>query len=151
MVASKIAAKCYAKKKILDKRGVDPTMKLVLTLATLMAIASLITIYQSFNSSDDRLLLYVSHVLISVSLLSVFIALIVNWKAKVLPPITFNQMVKKDLDDFFCTINEVSSKKGIEWSTIDGHYWLELKINEKVLMSSYRPDLHHLLLVRQRL
>lgn len=104
-VASKLASKCYAKKKILDKRGVNPKMKFVLTIATLMAIASLWTIYESFNNVDNKILAYVSHVLISVSLLSVFISLIVNWRTKVVAPITFNQMVKNDLDEFFAAIN----------------------------------------------
>ena len=80
-------------------------MKFVLTLATLMAIASLWTVYESFNNGDNKILLYVSHVLISVSLLSVFISLVVNWMSKVVPPITFNQMVKKDLDEFFTILN----------------------------------------------
>jgi hypothetical protein len=93
-VASKLAAKCYAKKKILDKRGVDPKMKAVLIGATLMAIASLWTIYESFNNVDNKILAIVSHVLVSLSLLSVFGALIVNWRTKVVAPITFNQMVK---------------------------------------------------------
>jgi hypothetical protein len=105
MVASKLASKCYAKKKILDKRGVDPKMKFVLSMATLMAIASLWTVYESFNNGDNRILLYVSHVLISVSLFSVFVSLVINWMSKVVPPTTFNQMVKKDLDDFFHVIN----------------------------------------------
>lgn len=90
MIASKLASKCYAKKKILDKRGVDPKMKFVLSLATLMAIASLWTVYESFNNGDNKILLYVSHVLISVSLLSVFVSLVVNWMSKVVPPVTFN-------------------------------------------------------------
>jgi len=105
-VASKMASKCYAKKKILDRRGVDPMMKMVLTIATLMGITSLYTIYQSFINVDNQALIIVSHVLISVSLLSVFISLVVNWKTKVVAPITFNQMVKEDLDQFFATINE---------------------------------------------
>jgi hypothetical protein len=101
-----MASKCYAKKKILDRRGVDPMMKMVLTIATLMGITSLYTIYQSFINVDNQALIIVSHVLISVSLLSVFISLVVNWKTKVVAPITFNQMVKEDLDQFFATINE---------------------------------------------
>jgi len=90
LIASKIASKCYAKKKILDKRGVDPKMKFVLSLATLMAIASLWTVYESFNNGDNKILVYVSHPLISLSLLSVFVSLVVNWMSKVVPPITFN-------------------------------------------------------------
>jgi K+-sensing histidine kinase KdpD len=105
MVSSKLASKCYAKKKILDKQGVNPKMKMVLSMATLMAIASLWTVYESFNNGDNKILLYISHALISLSLFSVFISLVYNWMSKVVPPVTFNQMVKKDLDDFYNVIN----------------------------------------------
>lgn len=47
----------------------------------------------------------VSHILISASLLSVFVCMIYNWKSAVVPPVTFNQMVKQDLDAFFAAIN----------------------------------------------
>ena len=57
--------------------------------------------------------------------------MIYNWKSKVVAPITFNQMVKNDLDEFFAAVNVESKYKGIEWGTIDGHYWLEIKISTK--------------------
>lgn len=41
---------------------------------------------------------------------------------------TFNEIVKADLDDFFRKINPVMREKGIEWNTIDGHYWVEIRI-----------------------
>lgn len=104
LIASQVASKAYAKKKILDKRGVDPRMKLALTISTLMAITSLATIYESFRS-EKQILEIVSHILISVSLLSVFVCMIINWKSAVVPPVTFNQMVKQDLDAFFAAIN----------------------------------------------
>lgn len=140
-IASKLASKCYAKKKILDRRGVDPKMKMVLTIATLMAISSLWTIYESFCNVDNENLAIVSHVLISVSLVSVFISLIVNWRTKVVAPITFNQMVKNDLDEFFGAINFDSKRKGIEWATLDGHYWLELRITPSIKKNSQEEGL----------
>lgn len=45
MVSSKLATKCYAKKKTMDKIGVDPIIKWALILSTLLALASLWTIY----------------------------------------------------------------------------------------------------------
>lgn len=106
-------------------------MKLILTASTVMAMASMATIYQSFNQDSKQILAFVSHLLISVSLLSVFVSMIYNWKSKVVAPITFNQMVKNDLDEFFAAVNVESKYKGIEWGTIDGHYWLEIKISTK--------------------
>lgn len=46
LIASKIASKCYSKKKILDKKGVDKGMKVIMIVATLLAICSLITVLE---------------------------------------------------------------------------------------------------------
>jgi len=105
MISSKIAAKCYSKKKLLDKKGVDKSMKLVLIVATLLAIVSLYTVLEGFVGGEDKTLLYFSHVLIAPSLISVFVVSIWNWKQKVVKPISFNDMVRKDLDEFFAKIN----------------------------------------------
>lgn len=48
-------------------------------------------------------------------------------------------MVKNDLDEFFAAINIEAQKKGLEWSTIDGHYWLELRINSAKKESDAGP------------
>lgn len=43
--------------------------------------------------------------------------------------VTFNGMVKKDLDLFFHKINvNKYEKRGLDWHVIDGHYWIELRI-----------------------
>jgi hypothetical protein len=113
MISSKIAAKCYSKKKLLDKKGVDKSMKIVLVISTIMAFISIITVldqiyyFQDSESTkiEDKILLYISHMLIAPSLVSVFVVSIVNWKKKVERPISFNEMVKHDLDDFYSKIN----------------------------------------------
>ena len=90
MVSSKLATKCYAKKKTMDKIGVDPIIKWALIFSTLLALASLWTIYSSFSNGENMLILYISHAMITTSLLTVFVSLVYNWKKKVIPPITFN-------------------------------------------------------------
>jgi len=42
---------------------------------------------------------------------------------------TFNAMIKKELDGYFQRINaQIYDKRGMEWYVIDGHYWIELRI-----------------------
>lgn len=105
LICSKLAAKCYSKKRILDKKGVDKIVKYILTVATLLAIISLFTVLEGFIGGEDKTLLYFSHVLIAPSLIAVFVISIINWKQKVVRPITFNEMVKLDLDGLFSKIN----------------------------------------------
>ena len=105
LLSSKIAAKCYSKKKLLDKQGVDKVMKVVLIISTILAVISLVTVLEGFQGGEDKILLYISHLLIAPSLLSVFIVSIVNWRRRVEKPVTFNQMVKRELDEFFSKIN----------------------------------------------
>ena len=80
MISSKMAAKCYSKKKLLDKKGVDKVMKFILTIASLLAMVSLYTVLEGFVGGEDQTLLYFSHVLIAPSLISVFVVSIINWK-----------------------------------------------------------------------
>ena len=44
LICSKIAAKAYSKKKLLDKQGIDKSMKFSLIIATVLAIISLVTV-----------------------------------------------------------------------------------------------------------
>ena len=45
-------------------------------------------------------------------------------------------MVKHDLDELFSAINWEAKQNGLEWATIDGHYWIELKIDPTLKRSS---------------
>ena len=40
-------------------------------------------------------------------------------------------MVKNALDEYFSQINLIYHKRGMHWSVVEGHYWIELKINPK--------------------
>ncbi len=80
IICSKIAAKAYSKKKLLDKQGVDKKMKIAMIVATILAIISLVTVLEGFIGGEDKILLYISHILIAPSLISVFAVSIVNWR-----------------------------------------------------------------------
>ena len=94
MIASKLASKCYSKKKILDKKGVDQWIKIVLGVATVLAMFSLYTVLDGFIGGEDNILLYLSHVIIAPSLIMVLVVSFINWKSPIKKPLTFNQMVK---------------------------------------------------------
>jgi hypothetical protein len=106
LITSKIAARAYSKKKMLDKMGVPKYTKIALLFSSLLATTSLFTIlYSILDSSNDNTLLIVSHVLIAPSLIMMFIIAIYNWKREVKRPPSFNEMVKHDLDSFFEKMN----------------------------------------------
>lgn len=105
-ISSKICARAYSKKKMMDKLGVPKNTKLALIFSTLLAILSLVTILCSILYSEvGKLLLIVSHLLIAPSLMMMFIVVIYNWKREVKRPITFNELVKNDLEKFFKKVN----------------------------------------------
>lgn len=41
-------------------------------------------------------------------------------------------MVQKALDDYFDQINGIYEKRGLLWYLVEGHYWIELRINHQV-------------------
>lgn len=57
---------------------------------------------------------------------------IYNWGKKITKPLSFNEQVKLDLNLFFNKINPEFKYYGIEWATIDGHYWLELRLTNPI-------------------
>lgn len=50
-------------------------------------------------------------------------------------------MVRKELDDFFNSINPEFKQQGIEWATIDGHYWLEIRLKSQKKQGSLKSNL----------
>jgi hypothetical protein len=68
------------------------------------------------------------HMVIVPSIFMMFAVSIYNWKRNVDKPITFNELVKTELERFFKKINPQYKEQGIEWATIDGHYWLEVRL-----------------------
>lgn len=74
---------------------------------------------------------YIASILLAPSIFMVFGINIYTWKKGKPDALTFNKMVKSDLDEFFDKINsyyENRTNQGIKWATIDGHFWLEIHI-----------------------
>ena len=75
---------------------------------------------------------YFASILLAPAILMVFGINIYTWKKGQPDPLTFNKMVKNDLDIFFQKINNFytqNTKQGIKWQTIDGHFWVEIHID----------------------
>jgi hypothetical protein len=43
--------------------------------------------------------------------------------------VSFEMMVKKELDDYFSDLNKKFIHKGLWWRVVPGHYWVELRID----------------------
>lgn len=46
--------------------------------------------------------------------------------------IKFNNSVKENLDVYFAKVNIQHEPLGISWSTMEGHYWIECKIDRDI-------------------
>jgi hypothetical protein len=101
-----------------------------ITLSTLIAVLGIILLIMS-AMMDSVALDYMASIALCPSILMVFAINIYTWKKSQPDPMTFNKMVKHGLDEFFEKINtyyETKTNQGIQWSTIDGHFWVEIHI-----------------------
>lgn len=80
---------------------------------------------------DSIIMDYMAAILLCPAIIVVFIINIYTWKKDQPAPLTFNKMVKQDLDELFEKINSYYQNKtdqGVQFSTIDGHFWLEIHL-----------------------
>lgn len=87
----------------------------------------------TFSAVYNSLIIdYFASILLAPAILMVFGINIYTWKKGQPDPLTFNRMVKHELDEFFAKINiyyAENTKQGMKWATIDGHYWVEIHID----------------------
>ena len=107
-------------------------MLLFIGLSTFIACVGivLLTISAVINSV---IVDYLASVLLAPAILMVFVINIYTWKKGQPEPLTFNKMVKEDLDELFEKINSyyaTKTKQGIKMATIDGHYWVEIHMDQ---------------------
>ena len=99
-------------------------------ISTLIAFVGIMLLTISAVLSS-KVMDYIASFLICPSILMVFAINIYTWRRGQPDPLTFNKMIKCDLDEFFFKINtyyEDNTDQGIKWSTIDGHFWVEIHI-----------------------
>jgi hypothetical protein len=100
-------------------------------LSTFIAFIGIVLL--TFSAVYNSLVIdYFASILLAPAILMVFGINIYTWKKGQPDPLTFNRMVKHELDEFFAKINTYyaeNTKQGMRWATIDGHYWVEIHID----------------------
>jgi hypothetical protein len=100
----------------------------------------LLTFSAIYNST---IIDYCASILLAPSILLVFGINIFTWKKGQPDPLTFNKMVKEGLDEFFKKINnyyETKTHQGTKWSTIDGHFWVEVHLDQSKKIDNEELD-----------
>ena len=103
-----------------------------ISLSTVTAIAGIIFLTISATESFPVFDIFAS-IFLFPSIIAVFGINIYTWKKGLPEPLTFNKMVKTELDDFFNKINHYytnRTEQGVQLKTIDGHFWLELHFSQ---------------------
>lgn len=130
VICSRIAAKAYSQKQIIDRQKTSKDMLFVMGLSTTIAILGIILLM--FSAIYNSVIIdYFASILLAPAIMMVFGINIYTWKKGQPDPLTFNKMVKEDLDKFFEKVNAHYAKtnQGISLATIDGHYWVEIHID----------------------
>lgn len=131
LICSRIAAKAYSNKQIIDRQKISEQMIMLIGLSISIAIIGLMLLIVSAiynNNAVDTL----ASIFLAPAILMVFGINIYTWKKGSPEPLTFNRMVKSELDEFFKKLNDFYKSKtvqGIQFATIDGHYWLEIHLD----------------------
>jgi hypothetical protein len=113
--SSKLAANAYSRKRILDKMGIPQKVKVQMNIAVFLAACSLVTILISNqtvkNMRDNALAL--SQVFLAPTMLIMMLITARNWKEQNTQLLSFDEMVKIDMDNFYKRINIVLAERGV--------------------------------------
>jgi hypothetical protein len=104
LMCSRIAAKAYSNKQIIDRQKISEKMMTLIGLSGLVAFLGIVLLVFSAIYNNRTVDSFAS-VLLAPSILMVFGINIHTWKKESPDPLTFNKMVKDDLDDFFSKLN----------------------------------------------
>ena len=110
LICSRIAARSYSNKQIIDRQKTSDKMLLFIGLSTFIAFMGilLLTFSAVYNSS---IIDYFASILLAPAILMVLGINIYTWKKGQPEPLTFNKMVKDSLDEFFSKINNYYATK----------------------------------------
>jgi len=131
LICSRIAARAYSQKQLIDRQKTSQEMIFYIGMSTFIAFCGIILLTFSAVYSS-AVIDYCASILLAPSILMVFGINIYTWKKGQPDPLTFNKMVKEDLDDVFKKINtyyETRTNQGTKWQTIDGHFWVEIHMD----------------------
>jgi len=131
LICSRITARAYSQKQIIDRQKTSDKMLMFIGLSTLIAFIGIVML--TFSAIYNSLIIdYFASILLAPAILMVFGINIYTWRKGQPDPLTFNRMVKQQLDEFLKKINvyyQDNTQQGMKWATIDGHYWVEIHID----------------------
>jgi hypothetical protein len=130
-VAAKINAKVYSEKRLADISGTPKIFIWLLILSYTMTLAVFVALYMTLGSKYGKVLSEVCYALLSGSIIIVIGVMITNFCKKKAKSIPYHIMVKTALDEYFGQINRIYERRGLTWSVVKGHYWIQLVINRK--------------------
>ena len=110
VICSRIASRAYSNKQIIDRQKTSDKMMLYITIATAISICgiTLLTLAAVYNSAFID---YLASFSLAPAIILVLGINIYTWKKAKPEPMTFNKMVKDDLDEFFQKINTYYANK----------------------------------------
>ena len=94
LICSRIAAKAYSTKNIIDRQSIPERMQLFIGLSALIGLVGILLLY--FAASNNSVTLEViASIILAPSILTIFAINIYVWKRNKPESITFDRMVKK--------------------------------------------------------
>ena len=99
---------------------------MIVLLTTFISI--IVLIFSKSNILDA-----LASLMLAPTIVMVFAINIYTWKEDPPDQTTFNKLVGQDLNEMFKKLNDYYKKntnQGVKWATVEGHYWVEIHINE---------------------
>jgi hypothetical protein len=128
---SKVVGRIYSRKRLADTAGIDRFKVIMLGISFLLSIIFLLMIYAAIHYDSTSLEVTAYAIVSSAFLIMLSLSLFECLRSSDNNFLSFNTLVKKELNIFLAKINPTFEPRGLEWFVIDGHYWIELRINRE--------------------
>ena len=122
----------YSKKRQSDTAGIAKFYVILYGAAWVLAIVSFVFAYlggENENVAYDSL----AYLLFAGAFVLAAVVGFLNYFQPEPRFLTYDEMVREKLDEYFKKINQESEGRSIQWNVVQGHYWLEIR------MPTFRP------------
>ena len=126
--ASKMTAHMYSQNRIKDVEGVGQKVIYLLGLCSFFLLLYVFLVYYGVRDDDERLII-AGFTMLGISFIVATVLSFMNFFARPDRQTPFNVMVKRSLNSYFEKVNRKYGARGVEWTVIEDHYWLEVRIN----------------------
>jgi len=125
---NKITHKCYSRKRMMDDKRISEFSIGLFIVALTFVFMFMVFFYHGTINGIHQLSWSGLGTGILALVLVFGLLIFYNLKHKDIYT-TFEEMVKKDLDEYFSHINREFIVRGLWWRVVPGHYWMELRID----------------------